>query len=47
MEQSKIEKVLRMAIRQGGEVAYNPDMYKLGFADNDRRKRKGVYKGIG
>lgn len=30
----KIEKTLRIAIMRGGTLGYNPDMYKLGFADN-------------
>lgn len=29
-----VEAVLRRAIRQGGSVGYNPDMYDYGFADN-------------
>lgn len=30
----RIEMALRIAIRKGGTLGYNPDMYKLGFADN-------------
>lgn len=29
-----IEKTLRIAIAKGGTLSYNPNMYKLGFADN-------------
>ena len=30
----KIEMALRIAISHGGTLSYNPDMYRLGFADN-------------
>lgn len=30
----RIEMALRIAIAKGGSLSYNPDMYKLGFADN-------------
>lgn len=30
----RIEMALRIAIANGGTLSYNPDMYKLGFADN-------------
>lgn len=30
----KIEMALRIAISRGGTLGYNPDMYRLGFADN-------------
>lgn len=30
----KIEMALRIAISKGGRLGYNPDMYRLGFADN-------------
>lgn len=34
MASKLVEAVLRRAIRQGGSVGYNPDMYDYGFADN-------------
>ena len=34
MASKKVELVLRMAIVKGGKIGYNPDMYKLGYADN-------------
>ncbi len=34
MAKSLLEAILRRAIRQGGTVDYNPDMYDYGFADN-------------
>lgn len=30
----RIEMALRIAISNGGTLSYNPDMYRLGFADN-------------
>lgn len=30
----RIEMALRIAISKGGTLSYNPDMYRLGFADN-------------